>query len=465
MSFKLLLRSIIPRPIKIFLRLDNYYYQGFYFYIFIKRIVCNARNFISGFPLKQSVPAIRSNITLMDSVGLITSDILKQAGIAFSEGRHCLYISTKDSIAIINGQLSNRYPCEVALKLVKSKEISGNGTPYYTSKKNAHASNCITIRAVGSVFEKVIISNLLSLSKYAPRVYDLICLESSGVICYALVVQHVDGDVVRGERGCFFIEKFKKAVEHHEIDMVATRKSKDFRPPDFNENIISGPFGPMYVDIQNFGILKKRKHYYPQGLLQRFNLGIPGTISVSDNAKRLSSWKKRKLHRRIKEFYFLCNSILSKQGLNIFNRSLLDAGYPLGLFTLWALATGARWSYILDMKKDGKNAEKYLFENGFSRFELIQFPSKNEKALEKNRIDCLCYSLRYGLRLLLTLTNSMKPQFVLIDTCFSNCEKDILLSVNLKLKENGFLFSDSDNMGSNNAGSGLLLYQKTEPLK
>lgn len=466
MKTRQLIKRIAPEKLRYFLRPFNYYTLFIYSCCYLKRTLFDFFNRPFRFPLQQTITNIFPEHVLLDSDDRDISRNFRESGFHVEEGRHCLYLSKENDLQKIMSSTYKKYPDRIGIKVIKSRQISPDNTPYYASAKNAPASNFITMRAVGSTLQKIIISNILSLSGCAPRVYDLVYFKVGEYRFFGLIVQHIEGEIVSGKAGELFIEKFRAILKKEHIETVAVKENKDFQPPEYNNNILADSNGtPTYVDIQNFEMLGWRDFHYPQKLLKRFDVipCFPDTKVVK--RKEISYMNAQRLKRKIQRLNGRFVQYLTEKCFKLKESIIFDIGYPIGLMTGFALSSGAAWSYILDMDDDGKIAERYLFENGFSRFELIQFLSKNEKALEKNRIDCLCYSLRYGLRLLLTLTNSMKPQFVLIDTCFSNCEKDILLSVNLKLKENGFLFLDSDNMGSNNAGSGLLLYQKTEPLK
>ena len=461
MSLRKPLKKILPHKIRYFFRVENY--QNFYFY----SLYLLKRRFLSfsfsWVPLKQSIHTFSSNMPLGKPEGTQISSSLKNAGVHFDEGRHCIYISKKDSLAKINRELHGKYPCQVALKIIKSREISGDDTPYYTSRENAPASNWITIRAVGSVLEKIIISNLLHNFDCAPRVYDLVRLEYDNSVLYALVVQHIDGKVVHGESGLAFIKKFKAILKKQHIDIVAVNKNKDFKPPGFNNNVISGPEGCRYVDIQNFAILRNRRNRYPQGLLQRFDPAKYQLTPAVARGQELSWWNSRKLNRKIARFASCCDSFLSQQDLTAEGLSLFDAGYPLGLFTLWALSSGARWSWVMDVEKEGKIVEKYLFENGFSRFGMYQIHPQNKNVVEIRHTNFLCYSLKYGEELFFTLINTINVQYLLVDTCLTDYDKIDISSVDTKLKKCGFR-SVSGRHILNDHDINLMLYHRKDAL-
>ena len=245
------------------------------------------------------------------------------------------------------------------------------------------------------------------------------------------------------------------------IDIVAVNKNKDFNPPGFNNNVISGTAGCRYVDIQNFAILRNRRHRYPRGLLQRFGPDRYQLAPAVARGQELSWWNSRKLNRKIARFASCCDSILARQDLTIEGLSLFDAGYPLGLFAMWALSSGARWSWIMDVDKEGKIAEKYLFENGFSRFALYQFSHQRNNVAEIQHTDFLCYNLKYGIEHFFTLINTINVQYLLVDTCLTDFDKIDISSVDTKLKKCGFR-SVSDRHILNDHDINLILYHRKD---
>ncbi len=117
---------------------------------------------------------------------------------SYISGRHVYYVNKEKDIYNLLPSLPHFYPKPIGLKIIKSNVISDDGTPYYTSNKNAPSSTWITMKAVGSIKEKMIISNMLSLNEMAPRVFDLIKIKIGHSYYFALIVEHVEGKTVTG---------------------------------------------------------------------------------------------------------------------------------------------------------------------------------------------------------------------------------------------------------------------------
>ena len=184
------------------------------------------------------------------------SDYLKQKGIYVLEGMHSIYVSLPCDIDALCPDLRRGYPENIGLKIIKSQEDAPDHSRYYTSYKLAPASTAFSMRAVGSVFEKVIVSNLLNLNKCAPRVYGNIKLKYNELIFDGLVVQNIEGEMVTGEAGVRFMNIFKKTLNTLGIGTVSIKEHSDLLPPDFRNNIKFDGKDYYYVDIQNFIFLK-----------------------------------------------------------------------------------------------------------------------------------------------------------------------------------------------------------------
>jgi hypothetical protein len=330
----------------------NLLYVGY----LLQRFFCKLRYFKIPKMVQQSLLTFSSKIPLDSNKTTDLSQALKASKISFEEGRHTIYLKRRSDIVKINEALCKVYPYSFGVKIIKSQEISPDGTPYYTSYKLAPASNRISMRAVGSVKEKMVISNLLSMELVSPRVYDIISLQWSSGIYFALIVQHINGKAVSGEAGLEFIGKLESLLHKMRIKVLGIKNHKDFRPPDFRNNIIADNSGTYYVDIQNFVMFD---HSFIQKRISEVSpRQFESANSDNDSGKDLSHFPL------FKEFF-------ERNCLDIRQSNVLVGGYNSIAFTMFALSKGARWCVILDYHGMVEQTKSILYYYGFSRFDVV----------------------------------------------------------------------------------------------
>ncbi len=350
---------------------DKYIIYILYCWYLIRRI-WHERSISNGIPsLQQSFFTFPSDIISDLNKNSKLSDILKDLGFHFSEGQHSIYIYRKVDILKINPTFFHFYPKPFGLKIIKSQEISFDGTPYYTSYKLAKGTNRISMRAVGSIKEKAFISNLLNLHNVAPKVYDIIKLIFGDRIYYAFVVQHIQGNTVTGKDGVTFVNYLNRVLEQTGVEVLGIKEHCDFRPPEFRNNIFSDLTGSYYVDIQNFVMFNKMHHnklaktlqtvivkdknrFYPNKL---FSCIYPNSANDENNEQL--------------DYFTNLNSFLEQYKVNLNKCSLLDIGCNLGLFIMFALNRGARWCVGIDNNEMVDTARLLLYSTGFTRFDLL----------------------------------------------------------------------------------------------
>jgi hypothetical protein len=330
----------------------NLLYVGY----LLQRFFCKLRYFKIPKMVQQSLLTFSSKIPLDSNKTTDLSQALKASKISFEEGRHTIYLKRRSDIVKINDTLCKVYPHSFGLKIIKSQEISSDGTPYYTSYKLAPASNRISMHAVGSVKEKMVISNLLSMNLVAPRVYDLICLQSNRGKYFALIVQNINGKAVTGKGGLEFIGKLEALLHKMGIKVLGIKNHKDFRPPDFRNNIIADKSGTYYVDIQNFVMFDQ------SSIQKRISKVVPHRFESKNNDN--ASEKDLSYFQLFKEFF-------ERNRLNLRQSNVLVDGYNSVAFTMFALSKGARWCVILDYHGMVEQTKSILYYYGFSRFDVV----------------------------------------------------------------------------------------------
>ncbi len=296
-------------------------------------------------------------------------DYFQKSGINYSEGRHSIYINRKIIPSVCSG-ISDFYPHPCGVKIIKGSERSPDGTVYYTSAKLAPASNSVTMRAVGSVLEKSILSNLLNIHGVAPRVYDLAKIRIGNDCYQAMVVQDIRGQIVRGDRGADFIKKFKDVLKIYGIKTLGKRNHKDFRPPDFRNNIVSDNGNLFYVDIQNFVLFNCRQTIRLRNTIFKTN-ATQYDCGKKEGEKRRFLLRKRKAERQRNLMLETIDTVLARHEISFKRAYIADIGCREGRLLLHVLEKMAAWYLGITRAVDTTKLRETLFIQGATRFDLI----------------------------------------------------------------------------------------------
>jgi len=342
----------------IFRFIDKYLIYILYIYLAGKRSI--SRVFLKRLTLNpQSIPRLAASIDLGASSDKDLAFCLQKANITFKSGRHSVYIDSPTDITKISLELIDRYPVPFALKLIKSQEISPDFTPYYTSNRLAPASTWFSMVAVGSMLEQSVVSNLLHEQGVAPRVYDIVRLESQkGDWCYGYIVQPITGDVVTGEKGIQFISHFKEVMNTLGLDTISIKEHCDLRPPEFRHNIRFDETGMYYVDIQNFAIASTRYGADLLGKMKKRSAGIGfkiGYNSMCASECIVPGFK----------------GLLERYGIDLEEAACLDYCMPEESFVVESLVGGCRWCYVFRHEEEAELVRQYLYYHSYSRLEVV----------------------------------------------------------------------------------------------
>ncbi len=382
-----LVKKMSSEKVLFFLRLDNYRNMLFYASWLLKRIFFFSFSPFSG--LQQSIPIVDSPSMFRGKLdGFDLEQQLVDNGYYHQAGRHAIYIYEDTILEEILLLLGRKYNNSVGLKIVKSLEMAQDGTPYYTSRKNAHASNWLSMRAVGSLREKVIISNILSMQGVAPRVYDVIRLNIFGTEYFALIVENVGGGTIGGDGADDFMVKFYSFLKSLDIKIVARKNNKDFKSPDYNSNILSSENQSKYIDIQNFATFPSFIPRYPCGWVTHLSAGT-GKNNFIWGKKISKALSTLTLRAKLRKLFCDFDKIFEMYSFSPEEKTIMDYGVDEALFSVWALNRGARWAYILSDQAEGDSLRRFLFSTGFTRFNLITTSSANSVQIENSSIDLL----------------------------------------------------------------------------
>ena len=358
------LKKRVPSTLWPFLRaVDKYVIYATYVYLALRRSYQKKRLHLSS--CRQSIPVFDSALPFSPAGGHELKLMLEKAGINCLSGRHSVYVGDKRHIDKINAAISGAYPEKIGLKIIKSRQLSPDGTPYYTSSELAQASTYWSMRAVGSMAEKVVVSNLLHSENSAPRVYDLIKLQSAnGAFHYAFVVQHIDGEIIHGEQGSDFIARFKMILTRLGLETISISEHSDLRPPEFRNNIVGNSQGTWYVDIQNFVLANP-------SLIQQAKRSALQVLSLKNRAGLVGSRDTGAFLSDLYEaggFDELLTKLLGAQGVAL-SETVFLTELRMGLmFAPLLLRQGVSWVYISGVDDD--HCKKWFYLHGLSRISL-----------------------------------------------------------------------------------------------
>ena len=357
------LKKRVPRQVWPFLRKIDKLIIYFTYIIFSIRRSYQRKKLYLTHPYPQSVPIFSSKIQFNTESGCDVETILSSAGLVCQSGRHSVYIGRKADICRINDDITKDYPANIGLKIIKSRQLAPDNTPYYTSTEIAPASTYWSMTAVGSMEEKKAVANLLYTQGVAPRFYDLIKIQSeNNSYHYAFVVEHINGSVLHGREGEHFISHFKEVLSLFGMDTISITEHSDLRPPLFRNNIICGTEGARYVDIQNFvlsdlEIVRTIERDFLLYFLQSSEHTV--TIITETESGRLD-WESYSKNVDFLSGILECNDISINDSV-IFTQSNLAV-----FFLPYFLHRGAFWVHILEPKNTALN--NWIFLNGFTRF-------------------------------------------------------------------------------------------------
>ncbi len=363
MQIRAELKKRIPRQVWPFLRkIDKYLIYVTYIILFIRRSYQRKKLNLTH-PYPQSVPVFPSEIQFNTESGIDLESILSTAGLICYSGRHSVYIGRKADICQINGDITKDYPANIGLKIIKSRQLAPDNTPYYTSSEIAPASTYWSMTAVGSMEEKKAVANLLYTQGVAPRVYDLIkILSENKAYHYAFVVEHINGSVLHGREGEHFISHFKEVLSLFGMDTISITEHSDLRPPVFRNNIICGTEGARYIDIQNFVLSDSELvRTIERDFLLNFLQSSDQTATIfTETESGRFDWESYSKSVDILSGILECNDISINEFV-IFTQSNLAV-----FFLPYLLHLGAPWVHILEPKNTA--IANWMFLNGFSRF-------------------------------------------------------------------------------------------------
>jgi hypothetical protein len=338
------------------------------------------------------------------------SEFLKDENIPFDSGKFCVTISDQNSINKFSEYIFNFYQthCEndFCLKIYLSQHFVDDTNAYYVFDNGKNDNGIeksvrqLSIRSHGTIKDTISVSNILSLNKITPRVYDAFILKWGDKKYIVQVVESFPVVSLPDKIGDKLITNLKDSLKKEEIKIVGPSdpwSNKDFTPPLYGNNIGTRDSEVRYVDIQKF-IFKNRidniKKLVPE-IRTKTHFGdehksVGGRYNYQ-SIPFLGEWGKRRIELRMQQML----DAYQKFGFDIDKKTILDVGCNMAGFASQYLSKGAKWYIGLDKKELVDIARKFLYYLNFSRFDLFGMDLNNDNPLGKlerfGRIDLILF--------------------------------------------------------------------------
>lgn len=305
------------------------------------------------------------NLTNLDS---FLSD-LKNAGLAYGTGGHAVYLPPDTIENTPFRELSNYYPANTGLKIVKHP--GGISESVYVYKGEGESR--LHLKLIHNLRHLTLVANLLHTNGVGARLHDLVELECNKNLWTAFVVEHVAKPVTSTtvcENGIKTIRDLERR-NLVKVILPAGFDDPEFQAPDCSGNAfmtVEGEF--RYIDFQNFSLtgygsfLKsvaleaaEASHFGDKSILR-------GGRYLYQSVPGVNLPGKRNVEKRVAVLVDLMNTA----GVSVQNRLVLDVGCNVGMMMAQYLKLGALWCHGWDQEAVVPHTEKLLYALGCTRF-------------------------------------------------------------------------------------------------
>jgi hypothetical protein len=316
----------------------------------------------------QSARRIRIPDLELANLDSFLSDI-KKSGLSYSTGGHALYLPPETVENTPFRELSNYYPSNTGIKIVKHPGGISDSVYVYTQEGESR----LHLKLIHNLRHLTLVANLLHVNGIGPRLHDLVELECNKHLWTAFVVEHV-GRPVTSKALC---EKGIKTIRDLErrnlvrILLPSGFDDQEFQCPDCGGNAfmtVDGEF--RYIDFQNFSLTNydtflksvaleaaEASHFGDKSILR-------GGRYLYQSVPGLSLPGKRDIEKRMEMLLELMNAA----GVSVQNRLVLDIGCNVGMMMAQYLKLGALWCHGWDQEAVVPHTEKLLYALGCTRF-------------------------------------------------------------------------------------------------
>lgn len=294
-------------------------------------------------------------------------DELKQKELAFSSGGHAIYLPPQTIENTAFRVISNYYPANTGLKVVKHPGGLAESVYVYTRE----GESLLHLRMIHNLRHLTLVANLLYVNGVGPRLHDLVELDCDGHLWTAFVTEHV-GDPVTSMDDCENGIKIIRELEQRGlVTVILPFDDAEFHCPDCSGNAFMTRDGKFrYIDFQNFSLtgygeyLKKvaldaaeASHFGDKSILRGGRYLYQSVPGVHLPAKRNVEVRMQTLTR-----------LMDEAGVSVLNRLVLDVGCNVGMMMAQYLKLGALWCHGWDQEVVVPHTERLLYALGCTRF-------------------------------------------------------------------------------------------------
>lgn len=296
-------------------------------------------------------------------------DDLKAQVLAHGKGGHAIYLPPGTVVNTAFHVLSNYYPANAGLKIVKHP--GGLSESVYVSKSNGESR--LHLRLIHNLRHLTLVANLLYVHDVGPRLHDLVELDCGGNLWTAFVTEHVENPVTSTEECENGIRTIRELEQRGLVKVILPLGFDDgeFQCPDCSGNAFMTRDGKFrYIDFQNFSLTGYGDYLETVALkaAAETHFGdesfIRGGRYLYQSVPGLSLPGKRDIGVRIKAL----TALLEKAGVSVKNRLVLDVGCNVGMMMAQYLKMGALWCHGWDQEVVVPHTEKLLYALGCTRF-------------------------------------------------------------------------------------------------
>jgi hypothetical protein len=296
-------------------------------------------------------------------------DELTNQKLPYSTGGHAVYLPPQAVENTAFGVLSNYYPANTGLKIVKHP--GGLSESVYVYKNEGESR--LHLRLIHNIRHLTLVANLLHVHDVGPRLHDLVELDCGGHVWTAFVTEHVENPISSMEE----CEKGIKTIRELEqkglvrVILPAGFDDAEFRCPDCSGNAFMTDNGKFrYIDFQNFALTGYGEYLKTVALeaAEASHFGdksiIRGGRYLYQSVPGLNLPGKRDIEVRMKAL----NALLHEAGVSVQNRLVLDVGCNVGMMMAQYLKLGAAWCHGWDQEVVVPHTERLLYALGCTRF-------------------------------------------------------------------------------------------------
>jgi hypothetical protein len=302
---------------------------------------------------------------------------LRAASLRFAEGRHTLYVPPQPGReAVFGAELLAAFPPEAGIKVLKNFDAPSRVR--YSFESSSAAEDAL----LGPIGNQGFNAAALYAYELGPRPYDIVHLrgaaESSGqaVDMTAIVAEHIDGRVPSEAEHQGFIAALQRLEQRGVFRFLGHSgyDNGDFAGPGCNDNLITGPGGPRYVDTQVFDFAGEQ--VIEDVLATREDVLHFGDVLTIVNAGQRFLYQavpgaKSNARRGTGERWQTLDGLLARHQVRFDGRAVFDICCNSGMMMHGALARGGHWAFGWDLPAVAEAADRLLPLIGAGRTTLF----------------------------------------------------------------------------------------------